>query len=777
MIKHIKFSWTPIHAFVFVISCLPGVPSFASSQDGAVFKEAEQIAEQTITQKAEQKEVRSSTESATQTIRTFTRSVITRKELESTYRRDLEALEFRVPGLLIDSLSAIPNGSAITLRGIGSGNAGKDMAPAVNVMIDGVPMGSHQGQNPYLFDLEKIVIDQGSQSTRMGPSAVAGTINLIRSVPTSELGVRVKLVQSAYDRRESGVVINLPAFAGISVKLSAHQVDGDGGYMYNHTWPQRSENEDDHLLTSLSALWQISQQVSMQYTYDDERDRSDTPALLNRSGPGDTLCITFLDCPSTGSTNPQGPYLSLVQTTQGFSNTTNLDGEYHTLLFKMDGSNFNLVNRLGIREARQTVYQDLDASYVDLLGRSRQQEQDLLTNDLRLTSKSNRRFNYRVGHYYASSSFTNKQRDRYAFDYPLGLLVREEVLRGSEQEFTRHAIYSHFIYELDQQSHLDWGLRYDVTDIDMTIDRNIFCTGCFSPAILLFYPPKQVSEEWDKLTGDIGYRYQIDSSAFLYLRASKEYRAGGYDEQNLSFVQPERVESWEIGLNKKLLDGKGHLRIVAWQSKWDEKAESFLKSEASLIFGAPWWSRTTQNLSKVNLNGSEIEFTARLFEQVDFIAAYSHVSADYDKFSVPDLTQTLPADIDLSSYHPSRAPSDTFYLSVNHSWSVGPGQLSTNLTWRRSKDYNTDALNPSAWVNEYNITDLSFDYQWKGWSIRLFATNLFNEHHVRHVTRHRLSDFTDYPSYLQTDPVLATSAETNLPRYTGLEVRYHLSAH
>jgi iron complex outermembrane receptor protein len=93
-------------------------------------------------------------------------SVIEADEIEATYRRDLENLESRVPGMIVDRMHATPRGAAIALRGLGSNDAAKSFDPAVAVKVDGVYVGTHTGRLQVLFDFDQIEVTRGPNGAR-----------------------------------------------------------------------------------------------------------------------------------------------------------------------------------------------------------------------------------------------------------------------------------------------------------------------------------------------------------------------------------------------------------------------------------------------------------------------------------------------------------------------------------------------------------------------------------------------------------------------------------
>lgn len=192
-------------------------------------------------------------------------TVIKKFDIEKTYARDLEDLEGIAPGVIIDRLSSTPRGAAISMRGIGSSEVTKGFEPAVAVGIDGVYVGTHTSQLQTLFDFEQIEIARGPQSTYQGAPNIAGTINLVRSRPSGEFGTDLRASFGDNDRKEFDAVFNFPVTSSLAGKVSVNYVDGDGNYMRN-VINGREENREDRLALSTSSLWDINDNLSMQYT-------------------------------------------------------------------------------------------------------------------------------------------------------------------------------------------------------------------------------------------------------------------------------------------------------------------------------------------------------------------------------------------------------------------------------------------------------------------------------------------------------------------------------
>jgi iron complex outermembrane recepter protein len=119
------------------------------------------------------------------------------KALSQSSIDDIRDIAGRVPSLVIDSVNAGPSAAAISIRGISFEDIEKSFDPAVGVAVDGVFIGTNTGQLLDAFDLESIEVLRGPQGTLFGRNTIGGVINVRRSKPTGELGVKGSFTRSS----------------------------------------------------------------------------------------------------------------------------------------------------------------------------------------------------------------------------------------------------------------------------------------------------------------------------------------------------------------------------------------------------------------------------------------------------------------------------------------------------------------------------------------------------------------------------------------------------
>ena len=113
-----------------------------------------------------------------------------------------------VPGF--ETQKAIGNGSAYSLRGIGSYGIGAAVVSSIVMNINGHSVGTSQFAGLGFIDMERIEVLKGPQGTINGRNSVQGVINLITARPTSELEGYVKAEMGNYNSQRIQTAINLP---------------------------------------------------------------------------------------------------------------------------------------------------------------------------------------------------------------------------------------------------------------------------------------------------------------------------------------------------------------------------------------------------------------------------------------------------------------------------------------------------------------------------------------------------------------------------------------
>jgi outer membrane receptor protein involved in Fe transport len=141
--------------------------------------------------------------------------------------QDFEELARFVPGLQVANESPITPGFVI--RGISSGQGPAYVEPRVSVFQDGISISKARGSFVELFDVERVEVAKGPQTTLYGRSALIGAINIIQNKADPSrrsMALRSEVGNLRYVLGEG--MVNLPLSENTALRLAARVRRRDG---------------------------------------------------------------------------------------------------------------------------------------------------------------------------------------------------------------------------------------------------------------------------------------------------------------------------------------------------------------------------------------------------------------------------------------------------------------------------------------------------------------------------------------------------------------------
>ncbi|WP_395942539.1 TonB-dependent receptor [Brevundimonas sp.] len=141
--------------------------------------------------------------------------------------QDFEELSAFVPGFLVQNQS--PNNPGFVMRGITSDSGAATAEPRVSVFQDGVSISKSRGSFVELFDLERVEIAKGPQSTLYGRGALIGAVNLVQNraqIGETEAYANMEAGDQGYVMAEGA--LNLPVGETAGLRLATRLKTRDG---------------------------------------------------------------------------------------------------------------------------------------------------------------------------------------------------------------------------------------------------------------------------------------------------------------------------------------------------------------------------------------------------------------------------------------------------------------------------------------------------------------------------------------------------------------------
>ncbi len=724
--------------------------------------------------------------------------------LEKTFARDLLDVAGVSPNLIIDPI--LGNGTAaISIRGVQMNDVEKSFDPAVAVYQDGIYLATATGALLNTWDAERIEVLRGPQGTMFGRNTIGGLVHVIRSKPTGELGGKINITAAEDSQTDIKAVLNLPALLNgtLATKLTAMRLDG-GEYFYNPT-RQTDEGGVDVEAYSFSALWNPTDNLQIQLTYDDIDDQTDVRPVSCFTQPGELFGVVGQPLASEcNGGSDLGFHRTVFQNTE---QSASVEVEAVTLNVEYDiNENNKLVFVYGSREMEETSLQEFDASALELFRVSRPQFEEQESIEVRWESK------FTNGQLTLGGYLWDSEYDAWQTTYFFGgFNDSPRTLHSTENT----AFFGQLDYDVNDKITLTVGGRwideekefcqmFTTKAGDETPIFNWFGSSDPDPRIIQKswgqcpgYVPTATAqndytdpvtgenatftgtESWDDFTPKIGFTYELENG-IAYATYSEGFRSGGFNGRatganNAGPYDPESVESIELGIKTIWANNTFQFNASAFTVDYTDKQEDVVLPGTD---GAVTLT-IVQNAAAVSIDGLEIETLWIPTEGLTLTANLGILDANYDNYMVQDGAGNM---VDKSGFDLRRAPEMTLALGALHEYALTNGNfIVSSLNYRWKDDYCVQGNNFKAIEAHYGanpacnkahgIIDASISYETENWRLSLFGKNLGDEDYLLHfldvassVNATSASDSS--PVYV---PGLWSFGTVNRPRYFGVE--------
>ena len=224
--------------------------------------------------------------------------------IENTYGENIGEFSKFAPNVTLTRQPYAGNALFAGMRGIVFGDLEKSFDPAVGVVVDGVALVTNTGALIDTFDLESVEILRGPQGTLFGRNTIAGVVNVRRTRPTGEFGLRTQVRYGAHNETDVKAVLNFPLGDTLAVKVAGFLDKGDGyqeeGLFDLATGAIEGTGNDipgeDTINAYASVLWTPNEAFNALLTFEYINDDStlSTPTNLTVPNLSRQQCFSFL---------------------------------------------------------------------------------------------------------------------------------------------------------------------------------------------------------------------------------------------------------------------------------------------------------------------------------------------------------------------------------------------------------------------------------------------------------------------------------------------------
>ena len=613
---------------------------------------------------------------------------------------------------LIDVAKLVPNvelhmvsqsGAALgaSIRGMAFDDLEKSYEPTVGISVDGVFMASNAGAIVDFFDIEGVEVLRGPQGTLFGRNTIAGVVNIKRTKPTGEFGVKLEGTFADHSRQDLKGIVNVPLGDKGGAKFTYRDLEMDS-HLYNTTNNERPKNRDSQVWGA-AIRYDFTDNLTATLSYDDYEHWTQPPDPVATGTADNVFCsLAGLGLPFGGACNQNSGALSEA----GGYKTSNASeqirswmwGENLTLNAQYSGDGFDVKYIYGRMDFQEEAYFNSWGAPQPLFEVLREQEYEQSSHELQFLSDWDGPLNVVAGVYYLETDAFITSGPRSNFQ--------------TTQDADALAVFGELNYAVTDLWTVTAGARW--TEENKELDNRQYAT---SPDRRAGAPiANQLTPSYED--SNVTYRLVLQRElevGMAYLSYATGYRAGGFNSRGnnsdtVGPYDPEEVGSWELGVRTQPTD-RLQLNLTGFYSSYEEKQQFVVTDGSQCGLDATQTCTFIRNAAETTNQGIEFEGVWMPTDSLDIRVTYGYLDAEFDSYDFNGTDIASQAQV-------IYAPEHTFSVMADHTSSIFGGTLVLSGTWSYRSDiwgateyayYNYDT-GPEIKIDSHDQLDLSATY-------------------------------------------------------------------
>jgi outer membrane receptor protein involved in Fe transport len=612
-------------------------------------------------------------------------SVLSGETLNNFGVTSLQDVSERMPNVTI----AAGPFDLINIRGVGSGNNG-GFQQSVGTFVDGIYRSRSRGIHAALFDLERVEVLKGPQSTFFGANSVAGAISITTRKPGNEVDANASVLVGTDGEYNVELAGDLPVSDELSLRF-AGRTNGMDGYLKTS---QGDAPNRDAMQFRFSAAYNPSDTFSSDFRVD-----------YSESETEGALAYQLVGCPVPDGF-PSGTACSLALLNNNGVIEDKLDENSDTGLDFIDFEFFEIAwtNTFDIGASSQLIfktgYYDHDSKarftgipfpnapqaplppflgglpgVIDPFPLNLNEEYDQFSQEIRFQSDTGGKFDYMVGAYYSKADLYYENVPGFFFN-DFGFLAANVVLPGflanapadvvaatqplwsthtiapgdlfaglltNTAEDTTYSAFLAFTFRPMDDLTINLGGRY--TEFEKKANRvSIF--GRTDGNLSSFVPLNVADDFVLRLTlggtpadfspntrtdsdfmPSLSVQYDFNDSVMGYASFSEGFKAGGFSAANdPGQFEPEFVDAYELGIKGSFMEGRLQANFTYFLNEYKDL------QEASVVAQGVTLVSVVRNAAESESSGFEFDGGFIVNDMLSFTANVALLTSEYKNF-------------------------------------------------------------------------------------------------------------------------------------------------
>ena len=613
--------------------------------------------------------------------------------------RSITDLGAITPGLVIPTAGI---GGSPRIRGVGTQISQGGNENSVAIYVDGVYYSSPGSDVMSFNNIAQVAVLKGPQGTLFGRNATGGLLQITTRDPGKTFEGSAQVGYGNLNTITGSAYLSGPLSGGLSADISVdykNRQDGFGKNLFNGLDVGTMES------LSVRSKWkaELGEATSATLIFDYSKLKGAFPAY--RPVP-DELPLTGV--PFAGRKFDVNSDVQPLADSEDYGVSLNLTHEF---------AGAKLVSISAYRHGNWKFAFDSESLPLPILSANGAVPNKAFSQELQLISNGSGPLSWALGLYYFNrkSGFI----PAHLVAPALGFLQDFSTYQNTES----FAGYGQATYKVSDATALTLGLRLT------SETKSYFAEGVFHNLVpQLDFPlgPTADSKKVTKLTWRAALDHHFTKDVMVYASYNRGFKSGGYDPTSVraaSYIRPEVLDAFEVGLKSDLLDR--HLRINAagyYYSFKDIQLNTYLN-------GLP----AVYNGKSAKISGFDLDVTAIPVTGLTLTAGLGYVHDRFDDFSIAQtglvatggITQL--ANISAKGKRLPNTPDWTVNLGAEYKVPLGSANLALAADYFHSTKWFSDPENRLA-QQAYSLVNASatFSFGEDRYSVKAWGRNLGN---------------------------------------------------
>jgi iron complex outermembrane receptor protein len=300
------------------------------------------------------------------------------------------------------------------------------------------------------------------------------------------------------------------------------------------------------------------------------------------------------------------------------------------------------------------------------------------------------------------------------------------------------AAFGNATYDFTEKFSAKAGARYSWEKRDVASYQSTATPPQSAPVPSALGFPFVREKDWSNFSPQLGVEYRPRDGLLTYFTWTQGFKSGTsvIGEAGKEFVDPEKVDSYELGLKSRLFDDRLQVNLAAFYHEVKDAQFQFTFPQAA----PPNFTTQMRNAAQIEAKGVELETSWRVARAFTLDTAIAWLDSKFTSFLAPNplnpagYSSTSPSTAILEDLTGNRTRmSPKWSISVHPSYAFalnnsGSLTLSANAIYK-SKQFHSEFNDDRMASDAYTLVDANILYTSPGerYTVNLWAKNLTDE--------------------------------------------------